>query len=246
ADFSVFVDDLWVKGEDHVLFQWHVAFGADRRMFDHGRTDAVSGEMAERKSVLRERVGDTAVHIAGQFSRTHEFSGGLQCVRISLRHGLRAGTQLSANQRPGELDPVAACAGDLERVQQKVVACDHPISRHFERRFGFAVAAREQDVHHARPRATGEEALDRGGHDLGFGFAGLVGGDERPEAVKDDVHGVAYFDEFFFTLYGAGHVELNVERFELEWALAELAVVADSHDEIQAIDPYAFPAALVP
>src|SRR5207249_7309389 len=70
ADFSVFVDDLWVKGEDHVLFQWHVAFGADRRMFDHGRTDAMSGEMAERKSVLCERVSDTAVHIAGQFSRT--------------------------------------------------------------------------------------------------------------------------------------------------------------------------------
>src|SRR2546427_527156 len=80
----------------------------------------------------------------------------------------------------------------------------------------LAALAREKNVHHARPGASREEALDRRSHDFGFGFAWFVGGDESPKTVKDDVHGLANFHEFFLALDSASHVELRIEGNEFK------------------------------
>ena len=73
---------------------------------------------------------------------------------------------------------------------------------------------------------------------------GLYAGNQRPEAIDDDVHGVANFDEFFFALHGARHVELLVEGDEFERTMREFAVIAHGHDEIHAEDADALPFAL--
>ena len=135
---------------------------------------------------------------------------------IGVRHGLSASGWLAANQWPRKLHPVAARAGDLERVQQKIVGRNHAMAGNFEGRLGLAVRAGKQDVHHARSCAAREKTLHRRRHDLGFGLARLVGVDQRPEAVDDDVHGVAHFGEFFFALNRARHIELAIEGNEFE------------------------------
>ncbi len=64
------------------------------------------------------------------------------------------------------------------------------------------------------------------------------------EAVKDDIHAIAEAFELFLTLHGAGHIEMEIERHQLERVVLQFAIIANGHDEIQAIDGHAFPAAL--
>src|SRR5260221_10239077 len=109
---------------------------------------------------------------------------------------------------------------------------------------GLSVFAREQNVHHARAGAAREETLDSGRHDFSFGLARLVAGDQRPEAINDDVHGIADFDEFLFTLHGARHVEFLMEGHKVERALREFTVVADGHNEVHPKSADALPLAL--
>ena len=113
----------------------------------------------------------------------------------------------------------------------------------FEVCLRLAIRAGEHDVHHARTGAAREESLDGGRHDFGFGLARLVGRDQRPEAVDDDVHRVAHFDEFFFALDGARHVELEIEGNQFERTLCQFAIIAHGHDEIHAVDADALPSA---
>src|SRR6201981_3197889 len=78
ANFAIAIDDLRVKGEDHVFFERHLALGADRRIFEHGRANGVPRKMSEREAVLGESIGNRPMHIAGQFSSAHEFPGSFQ------------------------------------------------------------------------------------------------------------------------------------------------------------------------
>ncbi len=66
------------------------------------------------------------------------------------------------------------------------------------------------------PAPRAKKSFDCGRHDFGFGLARLVAGDQRPETVDDDIHGIAHFDEFFFALHGARHVELAIEGHEFK------------------------------
>src|SRR5579864_9507021 len=117
-----------------------------------------------------------------------------------------------------------------------------------ERRLRLAIAAGKQNVHHARTGAAGKESLDSRRHDFCFGLARLVGRDQSPESVHDDIHRVTHFGEFFFALDRARHIELVIERHHFKWPVCKFAVVAHSHDEIHAINadtlPSAFPRAV--
>src|ERR1700681_2854519 len=97
--------------------------------------------------------------------------------------------------------------------------------RNLEVSVRLSVFAREQNVHHARAGAAREETLDRGRHDFSFSLAWLVAGNQRPETIDDDVHGIADFDKFFFTLHGARHIEFLIKWHELERTWRQFPVV---------------------
>ncbi len=149
------------------------------------------------------------------------------------------------DERARELDPVAARAGDLQRVEHEVALADAAMSGNFEVRLGLAVLAGEHDVHHARTGAAREENLDGRRHDLGFGLAGREALEQRPEAFVDDVHRVANLDQFFFALDRARHVEVEIEGNEFERALLQFAIIAHGHDVVEAVDGDALPACVL-
>src|SRR3989441_4021314 len=200
--------------------------------------------MPKHKTVFGKCIGNRVVNIAGRLSFAHELACGLQCLRIRIRHGLSACAKSATNQRTRKFDPIAACTSDFQRVEEKVICCNHAVAWHFERCFGLALGAGEKNVHHAWTGATGKEALYGGRHDFGFGFARLVSGDQSPEAVENDVHRVAHFSKFFFTFYSARHVELKIERDEFKLSVAKLAIITNRHDEVHSIDTNSFPATL--
>ena len=113
---------------------------------------------------------------------------------------------------------------------------------HFEGCFGFAVSTGEQNVHHARSGATSKESFYRGRHNLGFGLARLIRSDQSPKTVQNDVHGVTNFGKLFFALDRARHIELEIKGDEFERTIAQLAVIANCHDEVHSIYANAFPA----
>src|ERR1700730_12647795 len=106
--------------------------------------------------------------------------------------------------------------------------------------------ARKHDVHHARSCPAGEEPLHRGRHDLSFRLTGLVGCDQLPEAINDDVHRVAHFGKLFIAFDRSGNVKLSIERDEFEGTLYQLEVVAHGQDEIHPVDPNPLPSSLLP
>src|SRR5208282_58967 len=165
-------------------------------------------------------------------------------MRIGIGHLLRSRAGLALNQGARELDPVAAGSGDFERIQKEIVAGNLAMTGNFEVSVGLSALAREQNVHHAWSGAASEETLDRGCHDFSFGLAWLVAGNQRPEAIYDDVHGVADLDEFFFALHGTHHVEFLIEGHEFEWALREFAVIANGHDKVHTKRADALPFAI--
>src|SRR5437867_13269557 len=75
ADLAVLIHNLWVQREHHVLFEHHVAFGADRRVFDHGCANRMAGKMSEAESILRKCVRNRAMDVAGNFALAHELAG---------------------------------------------------------------------------------------------------------------------------------------------------------------------------
>ncbi len=109
------------------------------------------------------------------------------------------------------------------------------MTRDLEEGLRLTVLAGEQDIHHARPRASGEKAFHRRRHNLRLRLACLVGPDQRPEAVQNNVHRVAHFGQFFFALHGAGHVELLIEWHQLQSSTSQFAVIAHRHHEIHAV-----------
>src|SRR5271166_981028 len=114
----------------------------------------------------------------------------------------------------------------------------------FEVGIRLSMFAGEKNVHHARAGAASKETLDRRRHDFSLGLARPVRGNQRPEAVDDDIHGIAHFDKFFFALNGAGHVEFLIKGHQFEWTLRQFAIVANRHDEVHAERTDAFPLAL--
>ena len=200
--------------------------------------------MPKHKTVFGKCIGNRVVNIAGRLSFAHELACGLQCLRIRIRHGLSACAKSATNQRTRKFDPIAACTSDFQRVEEKVICCNHAVAWHFERCFGLALGAGEKNVHHAWTGATGKEALHGGRHDFGFGFARLVSGDQSPEAVENDVHCIAHFGEFFLAFYCARHIKLKIERDEFKLSVAKLAIITNRHDEVHSIDTNSFPATL--
>src|SRR5215831_1593155 len=162
-------------------------------------------------------------------------------MRISVGHFLRGCAGLALNESARKFDPVAARAGDFERIEKKVVGGDLAVSGDLEKGVGFSVLAGEQNVHHARAGAASEESLNGRRHDLGLGFAGFVGGDESPEAIDDDAHCIANLRQFFFALDSTRHVKFAVETDEFKSGLGKLAIVAHGHHEIETVRADAFP-----
>src|SRR5579885_3365469 len=68
AHLSILIHDLRMQRENHVFLQFHVAGCADRGILKHGRPDAVSRQMPERESLLRERFRHGPMNIAGALS----------------------------------------------------------------------------------------------------------------------------------------------------------------------------------
>src|SRR6266852_6395879 len=244
ADLAILIDDLRMQREDHVLFERNIGLRADCGILKHRHADAVAREMAECEAVLAECIGDGAMHAGGEFTVPHQLARRFHRVRIVVSHLLRSRTWLALNQCARELDPVAAGSGNFERIEKKIVAGNLAMTGHFEVSVGLSMFPREQNVHHPRPGAAREETLDRGCHDFSFGLAGLVSRNQRPETIDDDVHGIAHFDEFFFALHGARHVEFLIKGHEFERTLREFTVVADSHDEVHPKRADALPFAL--
>ena len=80
ADFAVGVHDLRMKREDHVLLKLHVALRPNRRILEHGRSNAVAGKVSQSKTFFGERLCHCTVNIAGQLTCSHELSRFLQGV----------------------------------------------------------------------------------------------------------------------------------------------------------------------
>src|SRR5258708_210626 len=158
-----------------------------------------------------------------------------------ISHRLCTRTDLPANARSRELYPIAACACGFQGIKKKIIGGDDAISWNFERGFGFAVSAGEKDVHHARTCAASEETFHSRRHDFSLGLAWFIRRHQGPEAVQDDLHGVAHFDQFLFALYGAYHVECRVEGNQFEGSFSQLAVITNGHHKIHAVDSEAFP-----
>src|SRR6266436_5203533 len=67
---------------------------------------------------------------------------------------------------------------------------------------------------------------------------------KRVEAVENNVHAVAEAFELFLTLDGAGHIEMEIERHQLERVALQFAIIANGHYEIKAVNGDSLPAAL--
>src|SRR5580704_18026429 len=241
AHLAIFIHDLRMQRENHVLLKLHVALRADGRRLQHGRADAVPRQMAERKSILGKSFSDDAMNAAGQFACAHQLARRFERLRICIGHSLRSGTQFASNEGTRKFDPISTRYRHLERIEQQVVDCGHAMSWNLERRLRLAMRARKKNVHHAWTRAAGKKTFHSRRHNFRFGLARLVGRYQSPESVHDDVHRVAHLDEFFFTLDCARHVELEIERNHLEWTVCQFAVIAHGHDEIHAINADSLP-----
>ena len=126
---------------------------------------------------------DAIVHFPA--SRFHRF-------RVNIAHRARAGAGFVMDQRAREFHPIACLSRDFQRVEQQIIGGNLAKRRNFEMCFGFAASSAKNDVHHARAGTAREETLDGRGHDFSFGFAGLIGFQQRIKAVENDVHGVAH------------------------------------------------------
>src|SRR5204862_3903641 len=102
--------------------------------------------------------------------------------------------------RTSEPHPLASCASDLWRVWQWVIHRDRSLAGYLEVRLGLPVCTGEYDVHHSRSRPASKKSFDCWRHDFCFRLARLIRVHQRPKTFHDDVHCVADFDEFFFTL----------------------------------------------
>src|ERR1035438_3829479 len=173
--------------------------------------------MAEGKALLGKNVGDRPMYSGGQFAVTHEFAGRFHGVWIRIGHPLRGRARLALDERAGEFDPIAARSRNFERVEKEIIGCDFAMAWNFKTGVGLAMLAGEENVHHARTRAASKEALDRGRHDFRFRLSWLVAGQQGPEAIDHDIHCVANFNEFLFTLHGTRQVKFPIERYEFKW-----------------------------
>src|SRR5712691_3482302 len=166
AHLAVLIHYLWMKTEDHVLPQRDVAVRADGGMLDHSHADGMSGQMAQPEAAPLENPRGGTMNVAGQLAFAHQDPRRFHGLRIDFAHGQRAGTDAPANQRAGELHPIAFGAGDFERIEKQVVRSHGAKRRHFEMRFGLAISSAQKNIHHARPGAARKEILDSGGHNL--------------------------------------------------------------------------------
>src|SRR5580704_837236 len=71
TNLAVLIHDLRMQRENHVLLQRHIALGPNRGILQHGRADAVAGEMAERESMFGKSLGHCAMHCTGEFAGAH-------------------------------------------------------------------------------------------------------------------------------------------------------------------------------
>ena len=83
-------------------------------MLDHRHPDRVPGDVAERVAAIVEGGGDGAVDVVRARPGAHRRARRGGVLRVGLEHALRVRAERAAGQRPRELDPVAARAGDLE------------------------------------------------------------------------------------------------------------------------------------
>src|SRR5208282_6861930 len=102
--------------------------------------------MPKGESMLGKSLPDDAMDIAGQFTRLHQLPRSFKRLRIGVRHGLRARTDLASNQRTRKLHPVSARARNLERIQQQVVSRGYAMTWNLERRLRFAVGTRKKNI----------------------------------------------------------------------------------------------------
>src|SRR5437879_8334359 len=151
----------------------------------------------------------------GNFTVKHAFARfqarACHSVWIDIAHGAGARADFPPNQCARKFDPVAVGAGHLEGIEQQIIRGDFALRWHFEKGLRFAVAATQNDVHHARACSTREKAFDRWSHDFGFGFSRLVGLEECVEAIKDDIHTVGEAFALLFTFYIPRYVNEKID-----------------------------------
>src|SRR5207245_5828333 len=62
--------------------------------------------------------------------------------------------------------------------------------------------------------------------------------------VENDFHCFVLSGDFFLAFYCARHIELKIERNQLEWTMTKLAIVSNRHDEVHSVDTNSPPATL--
>jgi hypothetical protein len=200
-------------------------------VLDHRHADRVTRHVAEVVAALGEAGGDGAMHVVGGRSRAHRGARRVVVLAVGVRHVRHLAVRTA--DRPGDLDPVHARPGDLERRQDEVA----------ERRLlprDRELGADEHHVHRQSAAAALDEQLLGGGHHFTCGAARPVGGEEGVEAVLVDPHAVTNGRQLDIALHRTGEVEGLVERHELE--PVERLVVAHAHHVVEAVDAHAAPA----
>jgi hypothetical protein len=235
-----------VHGEDHVLRQLGLDSLADLRELDHRHPDRVAGDVAELVAAVDEPLRDGAVDVVGARSRAHRPGSRLHVLLVGFQHALRLLAGLTGGDRPRDLHPVAAGAGDLERGQDDVALLDATLAARDpelgQRR--ARLLADEHHVHRQPPAPLFDEVALAGREHLGLGPPRLELLEEDPEPLCVDADAVADGRQLPLALDSAGVVELDVERDELRAAVRERAVVAHGHDVVEAVDADPLPAAL--
>ena len=136
--------------------------------------------------------------------------------------------------RPRELDPVAAGTGDLERVQQQVVAGDGAARRELELRRRRARRARRAPCPSSCGRSRGGEDLLGLGHQLGLGVPTSYAAStaQKPASLIRMLSRTSSSSSSLLTARARSNL---VEGDELE-ALGQRAVVAHSHHVVEPVD----------
>ena len=187
------------------------------------------------EAAVEEALRDGHVDVVRGRAGLHRRARGVGVLVVRVHRGQRLRGRRARADRPRELDPVPARPGDLEPVEEQVVALEPPLGRREpELRVRRALGPAEDHVHR-RPVAAcgGEDALGLA-HQLGLGLAELVRAQHRLDAGLVDPHPLAHRLELGLGLDRAREVELLVERDELGRPVGERAVVAHGHHVVEA------------
>src|SRR5438552_4599549 len=173
------------------------------------------GDVSEVETALEEALRDRSMRVARGPSRAERRGGGRVVLLVGIQHPLRVLARLTRAYGAGDLDPVTAGPGDLERRQYAVGRLEASRAGDLELRQRCAVGTVEHHVHRPAAAALRDEVLLAWREYLSLQLPRLERHEENPEFSRVDAHGLAHGRELELGLHHPRMVEGDVPAHEI-------------------------------